>query len=172
MVAPVPAQISKPRARLRTPPRRRFPAHSRPSCKPRLLTASPFGPLIPPQPDVFSRVPRPIHCQPLTPFSAALYFHNLTNPFSSAIDKDLLYLQELTNPFFRNSPVFTFIQNPGGVEVFLSGWSRVTGHESQVTSFHLLAASLASLCALSCTRFLYFQQLAASFRKTPGWGVA
>jgi hypothetical protein len=41
----------------------------------------------------------------------------------------------------------------------------------QLSCLHRFAASLSSLCALSCTRFLCFQQLAASFHKTPGWGV-
>jgi len=31
---------------------------------------------------------------------------------------------------------------------------------------------LPPLCTLSCTRFLCFQQLAASFPETPGWGVS
>ena len=53
----------------------------------------------------------------------------------------------------------------------------------QLSCLHRFAASLSSLCALFCTRFLYFQHLAASFHKmpecgirrstwrTPGWGV-
>jgi hypothetical protein len=41
----------------------------------------------------------------------------------------------------------------------------------QLSCLHRFAASLSSLCALFCIRFLYFQQLAASFHKTPGWGV-
>ena len=42
---------------------------------------------------------------------------------------------------------------------------------SQLFCLHRTGASLSSLCALFRTRFLYFQQLAASFQKTPGWGV-
>jgi hypothetical protein len=44
-----------------------------------------------------------------------------------------------------------------------SGW--------QIPCSQKLAASLSSLCALFCTGFLCFQELAASFAKTPGWGV-
>ena len=41
----------------------------------------------------------------------------------------------------------------------------------QLSCLHRFAASLSSLCALFCIRFLYFQQLAASVHKTHGWGV-
>src|SRR4029077_8354744 len=40
----------------------------------------------------------------------------------------------------------------------------------QVSNFQSLAASLASLCSLFRAPVLYFQQLAASFPKTPGVG--
>jgi hypothetical protein len=132
---------------------------------------SPFGPLIPPRPDVFSRFPEPTHCPSHYPPSVALYFHNLTNPPSSAIDKDLLCLQELTNPFSRNSLVFTSIQNPGGAGAFLSGCSRE--HGSRVTS-HVLSFAC-SLFAVSL-RFFFalvpfvFKSLQPLFQKHPGWG--
>jgi hypothetical protein len=42
---------------------------------------------------------------------------------------------------------------------------------SQLFCLHRTRASLSSLCALSSTRFLCFQHLAASFQKTPGWGL-
>jgi len=41
----------------------------------------------------------------------------------------------------------------------------------QLFCLHRLAASLPSLCALFCIRFLCFQSFAASFCKTPGVGV-
>jgi hypothetical protein len=41
----------------------------------------------------------------------------------------------------------------------------------QLSCLHWLGASLSSLCALFCTRFLCFQLLAASFPETPGVGV-
>jgi hypothetical protein len=41
----------------------------------------------------------------------------------------------------------------------------------QIPCFQNLAASLRSLCAPFCAPSLCFQQLAASFAKTPGWGV-
>jgi hypothetical protein len=156
MVAPVPAQISKlPRRKLSSPSSRLTPNSCRLILLQTLLHSQSRQPLwnqVNPNslykcafcilegsagtPGVVYRDPRfHTHCSlPTTrhPLSAALYFHDLTNPFSSAIDKDLLYLQELTNPFFHNSRVFTSIQNPGGVGV--PGCSRVTGHESQVTS--------------------------------------
>jgi hypothetical protein len=43
-----------------------------------------------------------------------------------------------------------------------------TTHHSLPTLFF---PGVPPLCTLSCTRFLCFQQLAASFPKTPGWGV-
>ena len=70
------------------------------------------------------------------------------------------------NPF-----VIRCYENTGAGGMFRLRCSRA-GHESQVTSFHSLAASLSSLCALFCTRSLSFQWFAASFPKTPGWGVS
>ncbi len=40
----------------------------------------------------------------------------------------------------------------------------------QLFCLQKLAASLSSLCAFFCPRFLCFQSFAASFPKTPGWG--
>jgi len=75
---------------------------------------------------------------------------------------DPSYFQWLPHSFYRH----------GGVPL----------HHSRRQSFRLPArqrfclqefgASLSSLCTLSCTRFLYFQWLAASFPKTPGVGVS
>jgi len=77
----------------------------------------------------------------------------------------------LTNPFSRNSLVFTTIRIAQGCGVFLF----LDVHESQVTQpqvthFHGIAASFASLGPLFRNLSLYFQQLAASFCKTPGVG--
>jgi hypothetical protein len=49
----------------------------------------------------------------------------------------------------------------------------LTGHELRITSnvFSVACRLLNSLASLFATRFLYFQQLAASFAKTPGVGV-
>ncbi len=63
--------------------------------------------------------------------------------------------------------------NPPGVWGYFScvGF-RITGHESQVIRFQSLAASLVSLSSLFQPPVLYFQQLAASFPRTPGVGGA
>ena len=91
-----------------------------------------------------------------TVFLSPLCFHTLTNPFSC-------------NPF-----LFTSIQNPRGCGVKNPKLSTAFSVRSmplwQIHLFQGLAASLASLCTLFRTRFLYFQSLAASFRKIPGVG--
>src|SRR5882762_1194678 len=111
--------------------------------KPRLLTSVPVSSLLSPATPCVSTTLR--FCRPFV-------FILLQIPFPAT--------PFLSHPY----------KTPGGVGVFLPGCSRITGHESQVTSFHLLAASLSSLCALFCSRSLFFQELAASFAKTPGWG--
>jgi hypothetical protein len=105
--------------------------------KPRLLTASPFGPPIPPQPRVYSRnrplvpssAPRSVNISPVRAIFLATRhstlatshcptprfprFHRLTNP-SSTIDLQPSRYQQITNPAFRNPFVFSSIQNPRG----------------------------------------------------------
>ena len=105
---------------------------------------SPFCPLIPPQPRVFSRFPRPIHCQPLTThFPPPFIFITLQIPSHRPSIKISFAFTSLRTPF-SVTPLFSHpYKTPGGVGVFLSGCSEVTGHESQVTSFHLVAASFA-----------------------------
>jgi hypothetical protein len=94
-------------------------------------------------------------------------FHQLTNPSLPTIDLHPSRYQQLTDPSFRNPFVFSSIQNPPGVWRYFC----LAVHESQVTSFHLVAASLSPLCVLFRTPFLCFQPFAASFAKTPGWEV-
>jgi len=52
---------------------------------------------------------------------------------------------------------------------FFPSWSA---RARQLFCLHRLGASLSSLRALFCTRFLCFQSLAASFPETPGVGVS
>jgi hypothetical protein len=102
---------------------------------------SPFGPLIPPQPAVFPQPFDLLTIPSLRRTPRFPRFHQLTNPYVPTIDLQPSRYQQITDPSFRNPFVFSSIQNPWGVAVFLPGCSRVTGHESQVTSFHLVAAS-------------------------------
>ena len=78
----------------------------------------------------------------------------------------------LTDTPSRNPFVIRSYKKHRGVGVFRPRFSRATGHESQVTSFHSLAASLSSLCPLFDTRSLSFQSFAASFLKMPGVGAS
>jgi hypothetical protein len=163
-----------------------------------LLTVSPFDLLTPPQPAVYSR---PFDfVGPLFSYSYGLFVVPKTlKSFAikqiqtlcakyrgvwgiSAVAQCTLRLcvivwHRFLIPLFSGSYKSLFPQplsfhiytNLRGVcGVFLS---RVTGHRSQVTSFHLLTASLWFLCALFRTRSLCFQELAASFPKIPGGGI-
>jgi hypothetical protein len=95
--------------------------------------------------------------------------------FSSTIDLLLLCFQNPTNPASRNSRVFTSIQNPRGGRCFASvvqdSQATITGYESQVTSFHLLADSFSLFAPVFRNRPLCFQSFARSFAKSPGWGM-
>jgi hypothetical protein len=67
---------------------------------------------------------------------------------------------------FRILPVTT------GVYLETVPNDRLSGSQTyQLFCLHRLAASLPSLSTLFCTRSLCFQSFAASFPKTPGWGV-
>src|SRR6266436_4683751 len=57
----------------------------------------------------------------------------------------------------------TFPSGPRRLSALVPRW--------QIPCSQKLAASSSSLCALFRTPFLCFQELAASFAKTPGWGV-
>ncbi len=106
---------------------------------------SPFGPLIPPQPAVYSQ------------------------PF------------DFVGPLFSYS--YGLFVVPKKVKSFAIGWgvsaasvpsvpARPEGGSLwQTPCSQQFAASLSSLCSLFGTPFLCFQQLAASFPKTPGVGV-
>ena len=65
---------------------------------------------------------------------------------------------------------------PGGTPA-LANWATPVGsgihapERGQLFYLQAVAASLASFRALLRTPFLCFQQLTASFHKTPGWGV-
>ena len=88
------------------------------------------------------------------------------------IDFYRLCFHTFTNPFSRNSSLFTSIQIPRGCGGLLpTQRRRMTARESQATRFQLLAAPLTSLCALLPTPILCFQQVAASSCKTPGGGT-
>lgn len=93
---------------------------------------------------------------------------------SVAVDLLVLCFQKVTNPSFRNSRVFTSIQNPRewrhSVRLFASPTSPTAGRERQVTPFHLLAASFALFTPFSALASFCFQSFAASFQKSPGWG--
>jgi len=73
---------------------------------------------------------------------------------------------------FRILPVTTR-RHHAGVHLFIPPDDRLSDLPAyQLICLHRLGASLSSLCALFCIRFLCFQSFAASFPKTPGVGVS
>ena len=82
-----------------------------------------------------------------------------------------LCFHALTNPSSRKPFIFTSIQIPRGC----GGTSLQSPSQLvplwQIHCFQVFAASFSSLCALFCPPSLGFQSFAASFPKTPGWGV-
>jgi hypothetical protein len=161
---------------------------------------SPFGPLIPPQPAVYYQpsdfvdplfsysyglfvVPKKLKSFAIRQIRTLCPKYRGVWGISAVAQRTLrlcvIVWHRFLIPLFSRSYKSLFPQPlsfhiytkpPGVWGLFLSGCSRVTGHRSQVTSFHLLAASLWSLCALFRTRSLCFQELAASFPKMPGVG--
>jgi hypothetical protein len=104
---------------------------------------------------------------PLTPLPLVTsiqpqYFHAITHSFAqrqSAIPPSI--------NSFRTLPVTT------GVYPLSVPDDRPSGLQAcQLFCLDRLGASLSSLCALFCTRFLCFQSLAASFPETPEVGVS
>jgi hypothetical protein len=98
----------------------------------------------------------------------------LERVLSFAIDFLLLCFQNLTNPFSRNSRVFTSIQNPrcGGQFGSLVHESQVTSRGSRIHKSRLficLPPLFLFFYALSRILCLCFQSLARSFAKYRGW---
>ncbi len=107
--------------------------------------------------------PRPL-CPPRTLSVPGTPAPGPTHPASNFFSFVFIFLQIP----FPASPFFSHpYKTPGvwGPRVFLAAH-----HTTLSLCFHSLAASLISLCALFPLPILYFQQLAASFAKTPGWG--
>jgi hypothetical protein len=153
MVAPVPAEISKPCPRLRTPPRRRVLTYYPP------LTAHSF-----------------LRLQALNSFAS---YHIPATPavscdyalFCATARRDPSYFQWLPHSFYHHGGV------PSATSVLLTpcplccAFSQSSGAQArQLFCLHRPGASLSSLYALFYPRFLCFQSLAASFCKTPGVG--
>ena len=140
MVAPVPAQISKLHRRL------------------------PAAALRPPT----THYPPPTtHC-PLSFFNSFASYHIPANPavscdyalFCATARRYPSCSQWLPHSFYRHGGVLSELRFP-----------QFSGAQTcQLLCLHRFGASLSSLCALSRTRFLCFQWLAASFPKTPGVG--
>src|ERR1700730_4951878 len=102
-------------------------------------------------------------------------FHNLRNPSSRQPVRIDFYFHDfhtLTNPFSRNSFVYTSIQTPGGV----TGGSYpdwfCTGGAARAPShfFSAICSLLESLASLLEPPVLCFQSFAVSFSKIPGIG--
>jgi hypothetical protein len=115
---------------------------------------SPLGLLISPQPVVYSQ-----------PF-------DFVGPLFSYCYE--LFVVPKTVNSFAIKQIRTLAQNTGGGGVSRLCALRTCPPEGgslwQTPCSQQLTASLPSLCALFCPRFLCFQQVAASFRKTPGVG--
>ena len=89
---------------------------------------------------------------------------------ASTFPRHLHHVTPISLPFSAPSAYFP---SPRGVHLFIPPDDRLSDLPAyQLICLHRLGASLSSLCALSCVRFLYFQWLAASFPKTPGVGVS
>jgi len=146
MVVPVPAQISKLRPRL---PASRLPLPTR----------------------VFGTRP-PLTPLPLITSIQPQYFHAITHSFAqrrAAIPPNI--------NSFRTLPVATEVYPLRPLcsalrALCVALFPPSSAQARQLVCLHRLGASLSSLCALFCIRFLCFQSFAASFPKTPGVGVS
>src|SRR6266849_1796335 len=91
-------------------------------------------------------------------------------PLFFVSSRRLHHVVSISLPF---SAASAYVASPRGSPVHHSRCSHVrTLQHTQLFYLQELAASLSSLWALFCARFLCFQSFAASFCKTPGWGVS
>src|SRR6266404_7630618 len=79
----------------------------------------------------------------------------------------MLHAAPISLPFSARCAYFP---SPQGCTVIPSPLPRCLCVSTANRVFSAVCSLLSSLCALFCTRFLCFQQLAASFCKTPGVG--
>ena len=91
-----------------------------------------------------------------------------------AVDLLVLCFQKLTNPFFRNSRVFTSIQNPRAWRHFSSAVHEVVTHRRPRTTSHAFSSACRLFCSvyaiLPHSRPFVFNRLEPLFTKHPGWG--
>jgi hypothetical protein len=150
MVAPVPAQISKLRPRL--------PAAA---LRPPLLTTHHSLP-------TFCSFKRSTPLLPITSLQPQ-QFHAITHSFAQR--------RAAIPPIFNSFRTLSIVTGvyPSATPVLLAPRPLCRAFPSPRVlkpANSRVCIGLPPLCTLSCTRFLCFQQLAASFPKTPGVGVS
>ena len=112
---------------------------------------SPFGPLIPPQPRVFSRFPEPTYCPPpTTHFPSPFIFITIQIPPHRPSIKISFPFTSLQTPFSA-TPLFSHqYKTPGCGSISAC---LFTSHRSRITS-HVLSVAC-SLFAVSLRSFLH-----------------
>ncbi len=163
MVVPVPAQISKLRPRLPDGARRRSlltTHHPLPTTRYPLSCCSGLSDLCVAPFPVFER------STPLLPITSLQpqQFHAITHSFAQR----RAAIPPIFNGF-RTLSIATGVYTPPNVP-FRTSPPLCSVPRWQIPCSQKLAASLSSLCALFRAPFLCFQELAASFAKTPGVG--
>ena len=132
--------------------------------KPRLLTVSPFGPLIPPQARVYFRNEPLNNALPTAHYPVPTF---LRPSFSYSYE---LFVVPKEVKSFAIKQIRTLAQNTGGARVLLLG--PLMSHRSRATS-HVLSAAC-SLFPVSLRSFLHpsplFSAACSLFSKTPGVG--
>jgi hypothetical protein len=112
---------------------------------------------------------------PASAFSPDYYPAPPEQRYHPTIDFHVFCFQTFTNPFFRNSPVFTSIQNPRGWRALPFVFPQITvpRHKSRTSNprpFINLRALLSLFCPLATSPSFVFNSLHALFQNTGvGW---